>query len=480
MGIRDGNGISVRSSGVVRCNWVSGVSASGKPGIKYYSNHQTGPTDTLLIELNDVVDDFTGIEIHRPVDRYDGQPPPDHVVKNFIIRNNMVKASPPIEVAAEYDAGGFSVEQYDNRPFPPNQAPAADAGLVRTVTDADGDGVEAVTLSGASSWDADGTIMSYAWSEGATALAAGVTPTVPLTVGVHSITLTVTDNDNLTDSDAVTITVADPPPNQAPLAAFGFSCAGLTCYFTDASNDGDGAVVSWSWDLGDGAASTLRNPRHTYAAGGAYTVTLTVADDAGAAGNVSQSLTVAAPNQVPTIFQSRISASSDDAEERASGKVVLGSSDLELVFDKGGDQTVGLRFNAVTIPAGATILDAYVQFEVDEPNTVVTALTIEGEDADDAATFAASSGNISSRPRTVAAVAWSPVTWPAKHEAGLDQRTPNIASVIQEIVGRPGWSSGNSLAVIISGTGERTAESFDGRQSTGAPLLHVEYVPPGS
>jgi hypothetical protein len=60
-------------------------------------------------------------------------------------------------------------------------------------------------------------------------------------------------------------------------------------------------------------------------------------------------------------------------------------------------------------------------------------------------------------------------------EAGLDQRTPDIASVIQEIVSRPGWTSGNSLVVIITGTGERVAESYDG-VAAAAPLLHVEYT----
>ena len=39
----------------------------------------------------------------------------------------------------------------------------------------------------------------------------------------------------------------------------------------------------------------------------------------------------------------------------------LGSSDLELVFDSGGNQTVGMRFNAITIPFGATITNAYIQ-----------------------------------------------------------------------------------------------------------------------
>ncbi len=176
----------------------------------------------------------------------------------------------------------------------------------------------------------------------------------------------------------------------------------------------------------------------------------------------------------------RVSASTDDAEEKSGGSVTLTSSDLEFVFDRGGDQTVGMRFNGVDIPQGATILKATVQFEVDEPNTVVTSLTILGEAVDDATTFTSVKGSITSRPRTMAAVPWSPIAWETKHEVGPDQETPNIASVIQEIVGREGWSNGNSLVIIISGTGERTAESFDGSQSAAAPLLHVEYTVPGS
>ena len=41
---------------------------------------------------------------------------------------------------------------------------------------------------------------------------------------------------------------------------------------------------------------------------------------------------------------------------------------------------------------------------------------------------------------------------------------------------RPGWASGNALALIVtgSGTGKRTARSFNGNPA-GAALLHVEY-----
>jgi len=174
------------------------------------------------------------------------------------------------------------------------------------------------------------------------------------------------------------------------------------------------------------------------------------------------------------VSEVRVAASSDDAEERAGGSMSLTSSDLELVFD-GSDQAVGMRFNGVAIPQGATILNAYVQFQVDETHSGNTFLTIQGEAIDNAATFAKITGNISSRPRTAAAVSWSPDPWTVKGEAGPDQQTPNLALLIQEIVNRSGWSSGNSLVIIITGSGQRTAESFNGEQA-GAPLLHVEYT----
>jgi hypothetical protein len=89
-------------------------------------------------------------------------------------------------------------------------------------------------------------------------------------------------------------------------------------------------------------------------------------------------------------------------------------------------------------------------------------------------TFVNSSGDITSRLRTGANVAWAPVPWTTIGEAGPDQRTSDLAPVIQEIVNRAGWMSGNALALIISGSGRRVAEPYDGLPAA-APLLHVEY-----
>src|SRR5439155_1816750 len=99
-------------------------------------------------------------------------------------------------------------------------------------------------------------------------------------------------------STSKTVTVA--APNQPPTAAFTSSCTALTCSFTSTSSDPDGSIAAYSWTFGDGATATSQNPAHTYAAGGTYTVTLTVTANQGATGSTSKTVTVAPPNQPPT------------------------------------------------------------------------------------------------------------------------------------------------------------------------------------
>ena len=186
---------------------------------------------------------------------------------------------------------------------------------------------------------------------------------------------------------------------------------------------------------------------------------------------------------MPTL-EAGISSSADDAEERASGSMKLTSSDLELVDDgtKRPDQTVGLRFNDLNIPQGAVITRAYLQFQVDETDTGAVTLQIHGEDADNALAFTRSKFNVSSRQTTDATVTWSPPAWTTVGEAGPDQQTTDISdisSIIQEIVNRPGWTANNSIALLITGSGERTAESFNG-VAPPPPLLPIEHLPPGA
>ena len=74
---------------------------------------------------------------------------------------------------------------------------------------------------------------------------------------------------------------------------------------------------------------------------------------------------------------------------------------------------------------------------------------------------------------------WSPVAWLQLKATGLDQRTPNLASIVQEIINQSGWATGNSLVMIITGTGQRVAEAYEADHA-GAPLLHIEYSLPAT
>lgn len=70
----------------------------------------------------------------------------------------------------------------------------------------------------------------------------------------------------------------------APSATFTWTSGGangLTVNFTDTSTQVGGAIGAWNWAFGDGQSSTTQSPQHTYSAGGAYSVQLTVTSSTG-------------------------------------------------------------------------------------------------------------------------------------------------------------------------------------------------------
>jgi uncharacterized protein YlzI (FlbEa/FlbD family) len=185
-----------------------------------------------------------------------------------------------------------------------------------------------------------------------------------------------------------------------------------------------------------------------------------------------------------------VATSSDDAEQEQDAMDGLYDDDLDIGWE--GDPTKmyivtsGLRFQNITIPKGAVIDSAFLVFCSHEGKSAedTARITIYGEASANAATFDLDN-LITSRPATAATVAWN-----VHSEWNLWEfyRTPDIKSVIQEIVNQSNWQLGNSMAVILTGVNQgpsdfenaREVESFENiadPEDGGDGKNHPERVP---
>ena len=159
-----------------------------------------------------------------------------------------------------------------------NFPPVAEAGEARSAATG-----ETVTLTGGASYDVDGTITSHHWDFGDGTRADGATVTHAYAdPGTFTATLTVTDDSrvaNATTTDTVTLTVNAPPVPVATGPDRPIAVGEIAAIDGGASTDADGAILSWSWDFGDGAQGEGPQVQYAWAAPGVYPVTLTVTDD---------------------------------------------------------------------------------------------------------------------------------------------------------------------------------------------------------
>lgn len=369
-----------------------------------------------------------------------------------------------------------------------NAAPTADAGPDVSVVDADDNGEETVTLDGSGSTDPDGFLTDYEWSVGGVVIGTGPILGHTFGVGTALVELTVTDNGAASHTDSVTVTVDPPPPNQPPVAVDDevtttvdtavsidvtandsdpegyLDPATTTTACAGCSEPSNGSLVN------EGDGSFLYTPKAGFTGDDGFVYE--VCDTAGLCDTAAVTIHVAAGVTVAY----RINSTNDDAEERNKGSVLKGSSTLEMVEDRGKTQLVGLRFTGVAVPQGATINSAAIQFQAAQAAVGAADLVVTGQDSDSTVEFGPNT-KISTRPLTATNVPWSPAEW-AAGDAGAAQLTPDLAAILQEIVDRPGWVDGNSLVLVISGSGQRVADSFDGNSLT-APLLIIDYTPPG-
>lgn len=367
-----------------------------------------------------------------------------------------------------------------------NQAPSVNAGPNQTLTFP----ATSTTLNGSVTDDGlpSGSSVTQSWSvvspSGATVVfgnpSAAVTSASFSGAGTYTLRLTASDT-ALTGSDDVVVTV---PGNAAPLVSAGPDRSviqpGAATLSGSASDDGlpsNSLSVTWSQISGPGAASfanaSAASTTATFSATGVYVLRLTASDTVLSA---LDEMTVNVSTAGSASIDVPVAAGSDDAEQKPNAKANITSSDLDMTIDGTVQMAaVGLRFAGVQVPQGATITRAYVQFRSDEVGSTAANLTIRVQDADNPTTFAAVTNNITSRALLGGSVSWVPAAWPTKNVVTAAQQTPELASLVQSIVSRGGWSGGNAIVFVITGTGAgtRVADSVEGAF---APILHIEYT----
>jgi len=124
----------------------------------------------------------------------------------------------------------------------------------------------------------DGIINNWSWNFGDGNTSTEQNPVHEYaTADTFIVSLTVMDANNLTDTYSGSV-ISVEYLQTGPSADFEYSVNNYTVTFTDFSSEGSDAITGWSWNFGDGSASTEQNPVHTYSPEGIYNVNLTVTD----------------------------------------------------------------------------------------------------------------------------------------------------------------------------------------------------------
>ena len=162
----------------------------------------------------------------------------------------------------------------------------------------------------------------------------------------------------------------------------------------------------------------------------------------------------------------------DDAEERYYGRITRFSVDLDVNSNYPYN---GIRFQNIDIPQGAVVTSARMKFFANNTITNNVNFRISAQDDDSPAAFSTDYYNISNRWDGSNTVDWFSVEdW----YAGNEYYTPDLSSMVQQLVNRNDWNPGDNMAFIIRylNGSQRNIRSYDyNDQHTYAPVLEITY-----
>lgn len=256
-----------------------------------------------------------------------------------------------------------------------------------------------------------------------------------------------------------------------PGSQFGASLAG-----GDFDNDGlgDMAVGAPGYDTLE-----LVDAGAVFVYAGAQELTPTpTATTAACLGTATPHPTSSVPGPTSGVLERQIANCYDDAHERTDTGVVYPLLDTVTTGGTadGALYSGGFLFRNIEIPAGSRIVSATLQLYARYQSGLPLPLTVAGDDRGNAEDFYGGAHEISNRPRTSSVVSW---TLTSRVNGWLN--SPDITSIVLEVMERADWQSGNNLALLVDPApglqNYGTWTAFEGSPQFAARLL-IRYVEP--
>lgn len=207
--------------------------------------------------------------------------------------------------------------------------------------------------------DSTGDGLVYAWDFGDGATASGPQTTHAYSdADDYTVTLTITDDGNRTDTASRQLTITQgntlPAPPEAAFVISGDRTEGSDLTFK--ADGSTGASLSYAWNFDDGNNATGAQTTHVFADAGDYAVALTVTDSAGQNDTATRTVTIVAagPQAAFTVsgpatagqaqsFNAKDSTGDDLTYYWSFGDGDAGrSARIPHVYDRAGDYTIKL------------------------------------------------------------------------------------------------------------------------------------------
>ena len=175
----------------------------------------------------------------------------------------------------------------------------------------------------------------------------------------------------------------------------------------------------------------------------------------------------------------QIANAMDDARVVPGWGNYFDSVNCDIGNEAGSSMDTGFRFLGLNVPKNATIVNAYIGFTTNGVGNVDNVnVRIKAEANATPATFSTYADFVG-RTRSTAYIDWSAIPhwlfWTVYN-------TPDIKTVIQEVVNLAGWNAGQNITLFIAdngstGTAKRYIDDY-GNGPSGAAILYVTWSIP--